>query len=152
MYKILSFALNPHIFEWQNYGPESIWSKLTNLPYLTHNCLTLGVNPNLAALYIFCGEAPPFHILCIFWEASEDNGGTSGAVVRANWLKREERLSKWHHKTSSSSSVLPSLNLNPRWGAAALLIPSLIDWKWWLWSVMSRMRPSLHPGLCDYKS
>ena len=51
-YKILSFALNPHIFEWQNYGPESIWSKLTNLPYLTHNCLTLGVNPNLAALHL----------------------------------------------------------------------------------------------------
>ena len=51
-YEIPSFALNPHIFKWQNYGLESIWSKLTNLPYLTHNCLTLGVNPNLAALHL----------------------------------------------------------------------------------------------------
>ena len=41
--------------------------------------LTLDENANLVATHLlWSSSTAPFHILCILWEASEDNGGTSG--------------------------------------------------------------------------
>ena len=52
------------------------FSKEPNDKWVNSKYLTLYETPNLApTTHLF--EAAE-HILCIFWEASEDNGGTSG--------------------------------------------------------------------------
>ena len=56
------------------FGMEPVDKQVKSNPSIP---LTLDENANLAAA-LPLRVCSTFHILCIFWEASEDNGGTSG--------------------------------------------------------------------------
>ena len=66
-------------------------------------------------------------------------------VVWANWVKRAGcRFSPKQVTPAPLSLAILELESEMRGHS---LIPFLIDWKWWLWSVMSRMPPSPDPWL-----
>ena len=66
-------------------------------------------------------------------------------VVGANWVKRAGcRFSPKQVTPAPLSLAILELESEMRGHS---LIPFLIDWKWWLWSVLSRMPPSPDPWL-----
>ena len=61
------------IWDWPDFGIEPVDKQVESNPSIPD----LGWKRQFSSTHPLWGSST-FHILCIFWEASEDNGGTSG--------------------------------------------------------------------------